>query len=115
MGSEIVIMPMLFAVIFGVVYLFYSTRNKERLALIEKGLEAGIFNQNKSKPAPIWKLLFLNTALVLIGVGLGIFIGAVLSTSLGVSEDVAYPGTIFTLAGIGLLIGYNLSTKEEKN
>lgn len=115
MGSEIVIMPLLFGAIFGVVYLHYSTRNKERLALIEKGLDAGIFNQGKSKPAPIWKILFLNTALVMIGVGLGIFIGAVLSTNLGIAEDVAYPGTIFTLAGIGLLMGYKMSTKEEKN
>ena len=30
----------LFIVIFGICYLFFSTRNKERLALIEKGADA---------------------------------------------------------------------------
>lgn len=113
MGSEIVIMPMLFGAIFGVVYLYYSTRNKERLALIEKGMDAGIFNRGKSQPAPIWKILFLNTALVMIGIGIGIFIAAILSTNFGVDEDIAYPGTIFTLAGVGLLIGYKYSPKAE--
>lgn len=115
MGSEVVIMPLLFGAIFGVVYLYFSTRNKERLALIEKGLSAGIFAGDKSKASPIWKILFLNTALVFIGIGLGIFIAAILSTNFGVQEDVAYPGTIFTLAGIGLLIGYRLSTKKERD
>ncbi len=114
MGSEIVIVPLFFGAIFGVVYLYFSTRNKERLALIEKGLNAGIFTGGKSQASPIWKILFLNTALVLVGIGMGIFIAAILNTNFGVQEDVAYPGTIFTLAGIGLLIGYMLSTKEEK-
>ena len=33
----------LFIVIFGVFYLYFSSRNKERLALIEKGADAEIF------------------------------------------------------------------------
>ena len=38
MEAAIVFM-FLFAVVFGIFYLFYSTRNKERLALIEKGVD----------------------------------------------------------------------------
>ena len=43
MGGEIVILIGLFSVVFGIAYLYFSTRNKERMALIEKGADASIF------------------------------------------------------------------------
>lgn len=47
MGSEVIILPIIFGVIFGIYYLYISARNRERLALIEKGAEASIFLQQK--------------------------------------------------------------------
>ena len=38
--EEILIPISFFLAVFGVIYLFLSTRNKERLALIEKGADA---------------------------------------------------------------------------
>ena len=60
-----IVFMFLFAVIFGIFYLFYSTRNKERLALIEKGTDASIFMKGYEKngvrnPAPFWKVFILN-------------------------------------------------------
>ena len=43
-GTAIFILAIIFGTIFGIFYLFFSTRNKERLALIEKGMEAKIFS-----------------------------------------------------------------------
>ena len=43
MGSEVIILPLIFGVIFGIFYLYISARNKERLALIDKGAHASIF------------------------------------------------------------------------
>jgi hypothetical protein len=43
MGPQVLVPLSLFAMIFGIVYLIYSTRNRERLALIEKGVDASIF------------------------------------------------------------------------
>ena len=40
-----IVFMFLFAVVFGIFYLFYSTRNKERLALIEKGADLNIKNK----------------------------------------------------------------------
>ena len=37
----------LFATVFGIMYVFYTTRNKERLALIDKGADASLFNTGK--------------------------------------------------------------------
>ena len=111
MGSEVIIMPIIFGVIFGMFYLYISARNRERLALIEKGAEASIFYSRKKSMTPIWKVIVINLALLLVGIGLGIFIANLLSINLGVDEDVAYPGTIFLLAGLGLFTGFFITRK----
>jgi hypothetical protein len=114
MGPQVIIVAVIFGTIFGIAYLFFLTRNKERLAIIEKGVDASIFVKGKTHTAPIWKILFLNCALIMVGVGLGIFIAAILHYQLNVIEEVAYPGTIFTMAGIGLLIGFKITNSIEK-
>ncbi|THD65780.1 hypothetical protein E7Z59_14430 [Robertkochia marina] len=111
MGSEVIILPIMFGVVFGVIYLFISSRHKERLALIDKGADASIFYSNKKTTSPIWKVLILNLAMILFGIGLGIFIAGMLHYNLGVDENIAFPGTIFTLAGAGLFAGFKMSQK----
>ena len=114
MGSELIIIPVIFGAIFGVFYLYFSTRNKERLALIEKGADASIFMKGQQQAAPIWKVLILNLALLLMGIGIGIFIASILHYNLGVDDDVAYPGTIFLMAGIGLFAGFTMTKNLDK-
>ena len=48
-AGEVIIPVVIFLVIFGIFYLYYSSRNKERMALIEKGAEASIFFGPKSE------------------------------------------------------------------
>ncbi len=111
MSSEVIIVPIFFGVVFGIFYLFISARNKERLALIEKGADASIFYGKDRKVTPMWKVIIINLALLSMGIGIGIFIAAILSQSLNVDQDVAYPGTIFLMAGVGLFSGYYLTKK----
>ena len=113
MGEEILIPISFFLVIFGIVYLYLSTRNKERLALIEKGADASIFMRGRSN-SPIWKVLLLNLALLLIGIGVGTFIASILTTSSTLDPDAIYPATIFTMAGLGLFVGYNMTKNLDK-
>ena len=113
MGSELIIIPIFIGAIFGIAYLYFSTRNKERLALIEKGADASIFVKGGGKTAPIWKVLLLNLALLLIGIGLGIFLGSMLEAA-GFDDDVAYPATIFFMAGIALFAGFTMTKRLEK-
>ncbi|MBT8178119.1 MAG: hypothetical protein HKP23_01080 [Flavobacteriaceae bacterium] len=114
MGGEIIIVALIFGAIFGVFYLYFSTRNKERLALIEKGADASIFFSGKNRrSAPFWKVLILNLSLILISIGIAVFMASML-VIMGVDEEVAYPGTIFLMAGIGLFVGFNLTKKLEK-
>jgi len=111
MGPEILIVAIIFGVIFGIFYLFISARNKERLALIEKGADASIFYSKKKRVTPMWKVIVVNFALLMMGIGLGIFIAGILSQVVGVEEDIAYPGTIFLMAGAGLFTGFYLTKK----
>ncbi|MEY8019748.1 DUF6249 domain-containing protein [Muriicola sp. SD30] len=114
MGGEVIIFISIFLMVFGISYLYLTTRNKERLALIEKGAEASIFVKGKREAtAPFWKILLLNISLLLMGIGLAIFIAS-LMVEMGLDEDVAYPGTIFLMAGLGLYIGFTLTKKLDK-
>nr|WP_321230774.1 DUF6249 domain-containing protein [uncultured Psychroserpens sp.] len=114
MDGEILIPISMFLAMFGVVYLYLSTRNKERLALIEKGADATIFMRGKGHTAPIWKVLILNLALLLMGIGLGIIIGGILSANLNVDSEIAMPGSIFLCAGLGLFLGFNMTKNLDK-
>lgn len=112
--EEILIPISLFLAIFGMVYLYLSTRNKERLALIEKGADASIFMRGKSHTAPIWKVLILNLALLLMGIGIGTFLASLLDNYTSLDEDAVYPATIFFMAGLGLFIGFNMTKNLDK-
>ncbi|MGD1945660.1 MAG: DUF6249 domain-containing protein [Croceivirga sp.] len=114
MAAAILIPIGFFLTVFGIVYLFLSTRNKERLALIEKGVDANIFSRTKGLGyIPSWKIFLINFAIVLISVGVAIFLASIIE-NIGVYSEVAYTGTIFTMSGIGLLIGYTMTKKLEK-
>lgn len=111
MDAGILIPISLFAAIFGIVYLYFSTRNKERLALIEKGADASIFRKSGSS---FQKVILLNLALLLMGVGIGVFIALIASTYTALNENALYPASIFTMAGVSLFVGFKM-TKNIKN
>ncbi|TDW50084.1 hypothetical protein EV144_102518 [Flavobacterium sp. 270] len=114
MSVEILIPISLFLMIFGIVYLIYSTRNRERLALIEKGVDASIFLKGRDNAVPAWKIFVLNFAFLLIGIGLGFFIALFLSTYTSMNSDVIYPATIITMSGVGLLAGFHKAKDLDK-
>jgi len=110
MGSELIIIPIIFGAIFGVFYLYFSTRNKERLALIEKGAEASIFNLSK-KAGSSWKVIVLNLAFLLMGVGLGVLLASIITQYSSLAEESIYPALIFLMAGLGLYVGFTQTKK----
>ena len=114
MQEEVIIIPLFFGIIFGIFYLFISARNKERLALIEKGADASIF-YGKNRVTPVWKVVVINIACLLMGIGLGIFIGGLFSDSFGMREDIAMPGAILFCAGFGLISGFFVTKKLSKD
>ena len=112
---EVAILAVIFGTIFAIAYLYFNTRNKERMALIENGADASIFVKGKKgHTAPIWKVLILNLALLMMGIGVGIFIATLIDHFTTLEEDAIYPAIIFTMAGVGLFIGFNMTKALDK-
>jgi len=110
-----IVFMFLFAVIFGIFYLFYSTRNKERLALIEKGADAKIFMLGERKKSTLTgRVIVLNLSLLLMGIGLGVFLALLVTTYTMLEEEAMYPAMIFFMGGLGLFTGFNLTKKLDK-
>lgn len=111
MYEAILIPTSLFLTIFGIVYIFLSTRNKERLALIEKGADASIFRSNRNS---FQKIIILNLALLFMGIGTGVFIALLLATYTSLDKDALYPAMIFLMAGVSLFIGFKMTNSLDK-
>jgi uncharacterized protein YneF (UPF0154 family) len=60
------------------------------------------------------EVIYLLTESLLMGIGIGVFIALLLSTYTSMREDAIYPATIFTMAGLGLFIGFFITKKLEK-
>jgi hypothetical protein len=110
-AEEILIPLMVFSCIFGVVYLFVTSRHRERMALIEKGADASIFHSG-SAPGKSRKFIVLNIALTSMGIGLGIASAIGLYKATG--EDAVYPACIFFMAGAGLFASYMLNSRADR-
>jgi hypothetical protein len=114
MNENILVPISLFSAIFGIIYLYLSTRNKERLALIEKGADPSIFKKASQSSASFYKFILLNLALLLMGIGIGIFIALLLTTYTSLDSDAIYPATVFFMSGIALLLGFYITKKLDK-
>lgn len=107
---EVAILAIIFGSVFGVFYLYFSSRNKERLALIEKGADASIFNIGK-RAGSSWKVIVINLAFLLMGIGLGVFVANLLETYSSLDPEAVYPALIFFMAGVGLYVGFTQTKK----
>ncbi|HNY01010.1 MAG TPA: hypothetical protein PKG48_00405 [Bacteroidales bacterium] len=104
MTNEFLIPIAFFGMVYGIVYLF--VRNKERLALINKGANATIFDSSREHSSMKWGLLF-------VGIGTGILLGKVVASYTTMDEEPAYFSMICLLGGIGLIAYHLLARKFE--
>ena len=81
--------------------------NLERMAIIEKGMDPGIFKK-ESSTAPT-----LRMSLLLMGAGTGLLLGYFLDRAWDM-EEVAYFSMIFIFGGIGLGLAYLIEEKKMK-
>ena len=110
MGSELIIVPVMFLTFFGMVYYYLTTRNKERLALIEAGADAKLFKSAANN----WYFVIV-LGILSIGISLGAGLGYI-AESMGNSHnsESAYVIGIFLFSGISLLISFFLIRKLKK-
>jgi len=96
-----------FALVFGIIYL--AIRKKERMAMIEKGVDPAIF------VTKTWSFPSLKWGLFLIGLGVGLIIANILVNNYIMDEEAAYFSMIFLFGGIALVISYFVGKKLNGN
>ena len=111
MLTDSVVPISVFAAIFGIVYIISTARNRERMAMIEKGVNPKDFMSGPSKPNPYG---ILKWALLLVGLGLGLFIGSMLETYTAIEEPPAYFAPALFFGGLGLVVAFLISKKAEE-
>ena len=99
-----------FASIFGIFYVWLTTRNKERLSLIEKGADASLFATKKDHRMNYT----LKFGMLAVGIGIGILVGSLLASYTTMDEDVAFPSMIFLFGGVFLIANAMIEKKEKK-
>ena len=107
--EEILIPLIVFSSIFGMVYVFLNTRNKERLALIEKGADASLFASKKNYKSN----LTLKFGMLAVGIGIGILIASIVAAYTVLDEEVAYPSMIFLFGGLFLIANAMIEKKDK--
>lgn len=120
-----IVFVVFFLSVFGVFYLYITTRNRERMAMIEKGVDPALFSSIrqprslKSGGAGSGMKFTLKIGMFIIGIGIGFVISVLFHDTL---EHDIFPllvmGIIFICGGSGLVAGFymgrNLDKKEIK-
>lgn len=82
------------------IYFGVKAKNKERMALIEKGADV---SEIYKKREPVKNILF-KWGIVIIGISVGLLIGNVIASNTGLDGFVAYSAMILLFGGIGMLV-----------
>ncbi len=106
-------------VVFGstsfVLYLWLSSRHKERMAMIEKGVSPSDFKSRslreffRGNP-----LSSLKWGLLALFVGLGLFAANILDR-MWYFDDSVYPASMLILGGVGLILFYWIASNKIKS
>ena len=111
MQEDIIIPLALFASVFAILYVFFTTRHKERLALIEKGADASLFYSRKRSENNDNNNNTLKFGMLFVGIAVGILLGSILDKTTLLPEEVSYFSMVFLCGGISLIIFYFLEKK----
>lgn len=110
MNPEVFIPIAFFAAAFGIVYIIIQARNRERMAMIEKGFDANLLVTNKDPKTGKYTSLKLGIASV--GIALGILVGNILALNTNMEEPACYFSMIFLFGGLGLVTYYLIVRKK---
>ncbi|MEN5231351.1 DUF6249 domain-containing protein [Sphingobacterium faecium] len=96
-------------VTFGICYYYFTTRHKERMEILERGLAPDYF-KGQSDLSP----LLLVLGIISIGISLGIICGMILSKLFPLYQLNLTITSIFLGLGLALIMSYFLIRKKQK-
>lgn len=106
MGPDILIPITFFLCTAGLVFGLRYMSNKEKMAMIERGMDPGMAKPRISAPKPFLSLKF---GLLLVGLGLGLLIALFTVRLADIHNDeevAAYFGCLGIFGGLGLILSY---------
>ena len=105
---DLLVSIVVFAGIFGMIYVFIMTRHRERMSMLEKGVDASVFVPRSGSPTLKFGMFF-------VGIALGILIGNLLEDRFGMDEGVAFLSMVFLFGGTSLIVNHLIDKKSLKN
>jgi L-cystine uptake protein TcyP (sodium:dicarboxylate symporter family) len=104
--QEVIITIVIFGALFGIVYVFLVTRHRERMTMLERGLDASVFAPPKQSFS-----LTLKFGMLFVGIALGILAGYGLHQHYGMTEEWAFLSMMFLLGGLALIANFLVERK----
>ena len=98
-----------FATVFGIIYVIAITRYRERISMIEKGIDPSVFNRSKGIDTRT-----LKAGMVCMGIATGLLMGNLLYKNDLLDRAVAYFSMIFLFGGISLILNFIIEQKLKR-
>ena len=111
MWTEVIqmVFPSLFFFLLAVfIFVYVMSKQKERMVLIEKGVEITKLNTKK-----YGRYANLRNGILLIALAIGLIIGYILTIITTMNAFIAYAVSLLLCEGIGFLIYYNLNKNPD--
>ncbi len=97
-----------FAALFGIIYVYLMTRYRERMSMLDKGIDPAQFAAKNSKSHS------LKIGMLLVAIAFGILVGNFLYKNDWLDKSVAYFSMILLFGGISLIIHFLIEKKSNK-
>jgi hypothetical protein len=110
----IVVMVSMFGSLFGILYIYFTTRNRERMAMIEKGIGAELFNSSPKQPRFTNWVLKLGMLVLGIGIGLAVAVFVAPIFQDPIDKIIVYWAFILSFGGLGLICSFIIEKKMKK-
>ena len=90
-----------FATVFGIIYIFVITRYRERMSMLEKGVDPSTFASKDRFSSNTLKFGMLS-----VGIALGILMASMLYKNTAIEKAPAYFSMTFLFGGLSLILNF---------
>ena len=98
-----------FATIFGIIYILVITRYRERMSMLEKGVDPSIFASKDRFASNTLKFGMLS-----VGIALGILMANMLYKNIAIEKAPAYFAMTFLFGGLSLILNFIIDRKLKR-